>query len=61
MKKLAAMNLKLSVNRETVRALETPDLEGVAGGVTLPCHSCHMLCPTKISCRWTCVNGSCTC
>jgi hypothetical protein len=61
MKKLAAKNLKLKLNRETVRALETPDLEGVAGGVTLTCVSCPMQCPTKISCKWTCVNGSCTC
>jgi hypothetical protein len=54
-------NLKLTLNRETVRALETLDLEGIAGGATVTCHTCPAQCPSKLSCRWTCVNGSCTC
>jgi hypothetical protein len=50
MKKKPAKTLKLTLNRETLRTLETAPLDGVAGGVSIvnPCsvHTCNT-CPTN--------------
>ena len=55
---------KLQLSRETLHALEEQELGGIAGGVTAPncTNTCPINCqPSKLSCKWTCVNGSCTC
>ena len=49
MKKKPAKTLKLTLNRETLRSLQTTHLENVAAGVSViaPCsvHTCNT-CPT---------------
>ena len=50
MKKTASKkSLKLQLNRETLTALESQDLQEVAGGLTQPyssCRTCGLVCAT---------------
>jgi hypothetical protein len=58
-KKRTLQNLKLRLNRETLRSLDTLELEGVAGAATVV--TCNQLtCPVS-NCRRTCINNTCTC
>jgi hypothetical protein len=52
MKKWALKNLKLQLNRETLRALEQSDLSGVAGGLTFFQKTCaDITCPIANTCH----------
>jgi len=44
---------KLTIKKITLRDLDGPALEVVAGGVTV---TCNHICPTQITCVRTCLN-----